>query len=142
MADLLDEIVEKLPPPSRPRSFLKTCCASPHRAAERRQVLDAQRGFSEERVVVSPIPGTTRDTVDTYFERNGQRYVLVDTAGIRRPGKVQGSVDTTASCAPAAPSKALTWPSWCSMATRAWWTATSAWVAWPTKKGAPASSPS
>jgi len=35
------------------------------------------------RVIVSPVPGTTRDAVDSPFERDGQPYVLIDTAGIR-----------------------------------------------------------
>ena len=39
------------------------------------------------RVIVSPIPGTTRDAVDTPFERNDQKYLLIDTAGIRKKGK-------------------------------------------------------
>ncbi len=47
----------------------------------------------EERVIVSPLPGTTRDAVDTALERDGQKAVLVDTAGIRRAGKIQGSVE-------------------------------------------------
>lgn len=41
----------------------------------------------EERSIVSPIPGTTMDTVDTEIERDGRRYCFVDTAGIRRKGK-------------------------------------------------------
>jgi len=41
------------------------------------------------RVMVSPIPGTTRDAVDSPFELRGQRYVLIDTAGIRRKGKTR-----------------------------------------------------
>ncbi len=40
------------------------------------------------RVVVSDVPGTTRDAVDTPLEYGGRRYVLIDTAGIRRQGKV------------------------------------------------------
>lgn len=43
----------------------------------------------EERVVVSEIPGTTRDAVDTLLELGERRYRLIDTAGIRRRGKVQ-----------------------------------------------------
>lgn len=44
--------------------------------------------LGEERVIVSPIPGTTRDAVDTPFSRDGERYVLIDTAGIRKRGKI------------------------------------------------------
>ncbi len=44
--------------------------------------------LGEERVIVSDIAGTTRDAVDTPFEKDGQRYVLVDTAGMRKRGKV------------------------------------------------------
>ncbi|HVG39883.1 MAG TPA: ribosome biogenesis GTPase Der [Pyrinomonadaceae bacterium] len=45
------------------------------------------RLLGEERVIVSPIAGTTRDSVDTLFEQDGQKYRLIDTAGIRRKGK-------------------------------------------------------
>jgi GTP-binding protein len=44
----------------------------------------------EERSIVSPVAGTTRDSIDTYLEWEGQEITLVDTAGIRRPGKVEG----------------------------------------------------
>lgn len=44
--------------------------------------------LGEERVIVSPIAGTTRDAIDTPLEREGQKYVLVDTAGMRKRGKV------------------------------------------------------
>lgn len=43
--------------------------------------------LGEERVIVSPIAGTTRDAIDTELEVDGQRYLLIDTAGIRRKGK-------------------------------------------------------
>lgn len=44
--------------------------------------------LGEERVIVSHIPGTTRDAIDTPFEREGKHYVLIDTAGMRRKGKI------------------------------------------------------
>lgn len=47
----------------------------------------------EERVIVSDIPGTTRDAIDTLVEWKGEKVRLVDTAGIRRRGKYQGSVE-------------------------------------------------
>jgi GTP-binding protein len=47
----------------------------------------------EERVIVDCAPGTTRDAVDTFFEFNGQNVMLIDTAGIRRPGRREASVE-------------------------------------------------
>jgi len=45
------------------------------------------RLLNEERSIVTPLPGTTRDAIDAEFECDGLRYRLVDTAGIRRKGK-------------------------------------------------------
>lgn len=45
--------------------------------------------LGEERVIVSDVPGTTRDAIDTPFERNGRRYTLVDTAGLRRKRSIE-----------------------------------------------------
>lgn len=49
--------------------------------------------LQEDRAIVSPIPGTTRDAIDTELMWHGQRVTLVDTAGIRRRGKVEGGVE-------------------------------------------------
>jgi len=46
-----------------------------------------------ERVVANPTPGTTRDSVDTYFTCNRKRYLLIDTAGIRRKGKTTAKIE-------------------------------------------------
>jgi GTP-binding protein len=46
------------------------------------------RFLGYKRVLVDEAPGTTRDSIDTLFERNGKRYVLVDTAGIRRKSRI------------------------------------------------------
>lgn len=47
----------------------------------------------EERVIVSPIAGTTRDAIDTKFEFGGLPITLIDTAGIRRRGKIEKGVE-------------------------------------------------
>ena len=49
--------------------------------------------LGEERVIVSDIAGTTRDSIDTPFEKDGQKYTLIDTAGIRRRSKVNDEVE-------------------------------------------------
>lgn len=49
--------------------------------------------IGEERVIVSNIAGTTRDSIDSPFEHNGQKYTLIDTAGIRRKKKVNEDVE-------------------------------------------------
>lgn len=49
--------------------------------------------LDDERCIVSPIPGTTRDSVDVSFELDGQEYTLIDTAGIRRKGAEHDVVD-------------------------------------------------
>ena len=49
--------------------------------------------LNSERCIVSNIPGTTRDSIDTFLQANGQDFVLVDTAGIRRKGKTKQVLD-------------------------------------------------
>lgn len=49
--------------------------------------------LGEERVIVSNIPGTTRDAIDTPFTKDEQDYVVIDTAGMRKRGKVYESTE-------------------------------------------------
>jgi GTP-binding protein len=49
--------------------------------------------LGEERLIVSDIPGTTRDAVDTRYEREGQKYVFIDTAGLRRKSKIKENIE-------------------------------------------------
>jgi len=49
--------------------------------------------LNNDRVMVSSIAGTTRDAVDTYFERNGKKYIAIDTAGLKKKGKIYESID-------------------------------------------------
>ncbi|MBV1873346.1 MAG: ribosome biogenesis GTPase Der, partial [Gammaproteobacteria bacterium] len=51
------------------------------------------RMLGEDRVVVYDMPGTTRDTIYAPYERHGKNYTLIDTAGVRRRGKVKETVE-------------------------------------------------
>lgn len=51
------------------------------------------RILGEDRMIVDSRPGTTRDAIDVYVERDGKRYIFVDTAGLRRKGKVTKTSD-------------------------------------------------
>jgi GTP-binding protein len=86
--DLLDQLVEYLPPqaelPERPEIKI-AIVGRPN--VGKSTLLNAITG--ESRAIVSPISGTTRDTIDMSVERNGKIYRLLDTAGIRRKKNVQ-----------------------------------------------------
>ena len=49
--------------------------------------------LNEERVIVSPVAGTTRDAVDTLFKYHGKDFVVIDTAGMRKRGKIYETVE-------------------------------------------------
>ena len=51
------------------------------------------RILNENRVIVSDIAGTTRDAIDTRYEREGRKYVLIDTAGMRKRGRINENVE-------------------------------------------------
>ncbi len=51
------------------------------------------RLLGEERVIVSDIAGTTRDAIDSRLSRNGKNYVIIDTAGMRKRGKIDENVE-------------------------------------------------
>ena len=89
--DALERILDQLPPdegPSEPAP-VGTRIAIVGRPNVGKSSI-ANRLAGEERMVVSDAPGTTRDAVDIQITRDGEDYVLVDTAGIRKVGKRQG----------------------------------------------------
>lgn len=51
------------------------------------------RILGEDRVIVSDVAGTTRDAIDTRYEKDGRKYIFIDTAGIRRKSKIKESIE-------------------------------------------------
>ena len=49
--------------------------------------------LGQDRVIVSDVAGTTRDSIDTYWTHEGQKFVLIDTAGMRRKSKIEEAVE-------------------------------------------------
>ena len=49
--------------------------------------------LGEDRVIVSNIAGTTRDAIDSHYEKNGDKYLFIDTAGMRKRGKIDENVE-------------------------------------------------
>lgn len=92
--DLLDLVFEQLPPlpeASRERDDTISLAIVGKPNAGKSSLLNKLLG--QDRVIVSPIPGTTRDAIDTEVVYHGQRLTLIDTAGIRRRGKVEPGVE-------------------------------------------------
>ncbi|HEU5287198.1 MAG TPA: ribosome biogenesis GTPase Der [Candidatus Limnocylindria bacterium] len=90
--DLLDAVVERLPPET-----VEVESTDAHIAIVGRPNVGKSSFLNTlvgtERAVVSEIPGTTRDSTDTAFELDGRRVVLVDTAGIRRRGRIEEGIE-------------------------------------------------
>ena len=85
--DLLDEVVRLLPKKKEKRyeDTIEFCIIGQPNVGKS-SLTNAILGT--ERVIVSNIPGTTRDAIDTPFTKDGKDYVVIDTAGIRKQGKI------------------------------------------------------
>jgi GTP-binding protein len=98
IGELLDQIEKLLPPPAE--SIAQPSTLNTQRIAiaiigrpnvGKSSLINAI--MHTERAIVSELPGTTRDSVDIFYERDGQQFSFIDTAGIRRRGKVSSSVE-------------------------------------------------
>jgi GTP-binding protein len=93
--ELLDLILERLPPPEDEET--------PPEEAELKLAIVGRRNTGKstfinslaqaERVIVSEVPGTTRDSVDVRFERDGKTFIAIDTAGVRKKASLANSIE-------------------------------------------------
>lgn len=93
MGDLLDEIFKYFPESDEEdydEDVIKVAIIGKPNSGKSSLI---NRLVGEERVIVSDIPGTTRDAIDTYMEIDGDKYVLIDTAGIRRQSKITENIE-------------------------------------------------
>ncbi len=91
--DLLDEVVKNFPvdmDTELEEDVVKVAIVGKPNAGKS-SILNKLIG--EERVIVTPIAGTTRDAIDTYIELGGTKYLFIDTAGIRRKSKVYENIE-------------------------------------------------
>lgn len=94
VSDLEEEILRLLPPPGddeqQQRSTFKLAIVGRRNAGKSTLVNTLAR---EERVIVSAVPGTTRDALDVQVERNGELFTLIDTAGVRKRTKHDDAIE-------------------------------------------------
>ncbi len=91
IGDVLDKAVEFFPKGEEVKDdSLKIAVVGKPNAGKSSLV---NRLLGQERSIVTPIAGTTRDAVDTRFERDGKAYTIIDTAGIRRKRSVEDDVE-------------------------------------------------
>lgn len=93
IGDMLDRVVELLPQenaqPYDQSAIRVAVLGKPN--VGKSSLINALTG--QDRVIVDSAPGTTRDAVDTLFEWRNQKYLLIDTAGLRRKSKVKDSIE-------------------------------------------------
>jgi GTPase len=95
ISELLDGIEQRLPSPRHDSRFaihdsLAVAIVGRPNVGKSSLINSIARG---ERAIVSELPGTTRDAVDIIYEHDGRQFVFIDTAGIRRRGRVSSSAE-------------------------------------------------
>lgn len=93
VGDLMDKVVANIPafPPAEHEADILKIAILGRPNAGKSMLLNSLLG--QERVIVSDVPGTTRDSIDTIVERDDKRALLIDTAGIRRRGKIDRGIE-------------------------------------------------
>ena len=93
VGDLLDEVVAKFPEQTEDEEdedAIHVAIVGKPNAGKSSLI---NKILGEERVIVSDVAGTTRDAIDTNYERDGRKYVLIDTAGMRKRGRINENVE-------------------------------------------------
>ena len=92
-AELIEQIIAMLPetPPSLDEADLMKVAIVGKPNVGKSMLLNTLLG--KERVIVSDVPGTTRDAIDTTFDFSGKNVLLIDTAGIRKRGQVETGIE-------------------------------------------------
>ncbi len=93
VGDLLDEVTKKFPEDAdteEDEDVIKVAVIGKPNAGKSSLI---NRILGEERVIVSNIAGTTRDAIDSYYESDGQKYLFIDTAGMRKRGRIDENVE-------------------------------------------------
>lgn len=90
MLDMVTELINKIEIPEEEEDVLKLAIIGKPNAGKSSLV---NRLAGEERTIVSDIAGTTRDAIDTIIEFDDNKYMIIDTAGIRRKSKVEESLE-------------------------------------------------
>lgn len=92
IGDILDKAVELMPQEeSEPYEGMTSFCLIGRPNVGKSSLVNAI--LNQERVIVSDVEGTTRDAIDTPFHQDGKDYVIIDTAGIRKRGKIYENVE-------------------------------------------------
>ena len=92
VGDILDKIIELLPERKEKKYENAICFSIIGRPNVGKSSL-TNAILGQERVIVSNIEGTTRDSIDTPFKRDGQDYVVIDTAGLKKRGRIYEAID-------------------------------------------------
>ena len=92
IGDILDTIIKKLPIEESEMNETAIRFAIIGRPNVGKSSL-SNAMLNETRTIVSDISGTTRDAIDTPFERNGRHYIATDTAGLKKRGKIYEAID-------------------------------------------------
>ena len=93
LGDMLDEVVKYFNDPSEDEEddeYIRIAMIGKPNVGKSSLI---NRLLCEERVIVSNVPGTTRDSIDSYLETEDGKFILVDTAGLRRKSKVKEEIE-------------------------------------------------